>query len=216
MAISVSFCLLRRCVHGVASMPFGIKPRGDVGVERYARTMQWSDLITEQPELGKLAQRALIAPGVLLIGTIRGDGTVRISGVEPLIMDGWLWLSMLPDSMKARDLYRDPRLVVNSIITSPEPGAEIKLRSIAHAESAPAVQERYATTVASQLGWQPIAGRFALFAVSIEDVTYIGYDEDTGGQHVARWPAGIEYIRPATTPTSLGPPQSVRRLLTTA
>jgi hypothetical protein len=107
-------------------------------------------------------------------------------------------------------------LVVNSIITSPEPGAEIKLRSIAHAESAPAVQERYATTVASQLGWQPIAGRFALFAVSIEDVTYIGYDEDTGGQHVARWPAGIEYIRPATTPTSLGPPQSVRRLLTTA
>jgi len=44
-------------------------------------------------------------------------------------------------------------------------------------------------------------------------VTYIGYDADTSGQHVARWPAGLEYVRAAATPTSLGPPQPVRRLL---
>jgi hypothetical protein len=30
---------------------------------------------------------------------------------------------------------------------------------------------------------------------------------------VARWPAGVEYLRASTTPTSLGPPQPVRRLL---
>jgi hypothetical protein len=45
------------------------------------------------------------------------------------------------------------------------------------------------------------------------DVTYIGYDTETGAQHVVRWPGGAEYLRPSTTPTSLGPPQPVSRLL---
>src|SRR3954470_22831839 len=67
---------------------------------------------------------------------------------------------------------------------------------------------------AARLGWRPVVGRFTLFGVDIEEITYIGYDPDTGGQHVARWPAGVEYGRPATTPTSLGPPEPVRRLLT--
>lgn len=41
------------------------------------------------------------------------------------------------------------------------------------------------------------------------------FDADGKGQHVARWPADVEFIRPALTPTSLGPPQPVRRLLGT-
>ncbi len=53
----------------------------------------------------------------------------------------------------------------------------------------PRVHGRYAAAVASALGWQPIAGEFTLFVVQVRDVTYIGYDEDTRGQHVARWPA---------------------------
>ena len=175
--------------------------------------MQWSDLTSAQPALGKIAHEKLIGPGVLLVGTVRRDGSARISGVEPLIMDGQLWLSMMNDSMKARDLYREPRVVLNSIITSPEPATEIKLRCVARPESGRTVHERYATSVAGALGWRPVVGRFALFAVSIEELTYIGYDAPTQGQHVARWPSGVEYVRPATTPTSLGPQQAVRRLL---
>lgn len=175
--------------------------------------MEWSDLAAEQPVLAGLAHEKLIAPGVLLIGTIRRDGSVRISGVEPLIMEGRLWLSMLPDSMKARDLHRDPRLVLNSVVTSPEPGIEIKIRCTARPEVDRAIHDRYATTVANELGWWPVVGRFALFTIRIEDVTYIGYDADTHGQHVARWPSGTEYVRPATTPTSLAAPRPVRRLL---
>ena len=78
------------------------------------------------------------------------------------------------------------------------------------------VQERYAAAVADRIGWQPVVGRFTLFDVDIEELTYIAYDPETSGQHVARWPAGVEYVRPATTPTSLGPPQPVRRLLSPA
>jgi hypothetical protein len=50
-------------------------------------------------------------------------------------------------------------------------------------------------------------------AAEAPDVTYIGCDADASGQHVARWPASVEYVWPSATPTSLGPPQPVRRLL---
>jgi hypothetical protein len=175
--------------------------------------MRWSDISAQQPALGEIAQEKLIQPGVLLVGTIRRDGAARVSGVEPLIMDGELWLSMMRTSAKALDLDRDPRIVLNSIVTDPEGAAEIKVRGTAHAEDSRALQERYATAVATEIGWQPVVGQFALFRIDIDDVTYIGYDADTHGQHVAQWPSGLEYIRPATTPTSLGPRQPVSRLL---
>jgi hypothetical protein len=130
--------------------------------------MRWSEISARQPALGAVADRLLIEPRVLLAGTIRRDGTARISGVEPLVLDGDLWLSMMSGSAKSRDLGRDP----------------------------------------------PVAGQFTLFIVEVADVTYIGSGSGTGAQHVARWPSGEEYIRPQLTPTSLGAPQAVSRLLT--
>lgn len=175
--------------------------------------MKWSAIAASEPALGAVVFDKLIRPGVLLAGTIRRDGSARISGVEPLIMDGDLWLSMMRTSAKALDLARDPRILLHSIVTSPEPAAEVKVRGTVRAEDDHDMQQRYAAAVAAEIGWRPVAGEFTLFAVDVRDVTYIGYDTDTSGQHVARWPAGLEYVRPSTTPTSLGPPQPVRRLL---
>lgn len=56
-------------------------------------------------------------------------------------------------------------------------------------------------------------GEFTLFAVDITEVTYIGHDAGSNAQHVALWPADEEYLRPSLTPTSLGRPEPVRRLL---
>lgn len=178
--------------------------------------MRWSEIATREPALAAVAHDKLIAPGVLLVGTVRRDGSARISGVEPLVLEGRLWLSMMQASTKARDLQRDPRILLHSIVTGPEGAPEIKLRGTVREETGRPVQERYAAAVADRIGWQPVVGRFTLFDVDIEELTYIAYDPDTSGQHVARWPAGIEYVRPATTPTSLGPPQHVRRLLSPA
>jgi hypothetical protein len=175
--------------------------------------MRWSELAAHQPALAAAAHDQLIKPGVVLAGTTRRDGSARISGVEPLIMEGELWLSMMPTSAKAGDLRRDPRILVHSIITGPAPLAEIMIRGTARAQTAADVQRRYAAAVRARLGWQPVPGEFALFAVDITDVTFIGHDAGSNAQHVARWPAGEEYLRPSVTPTSLGPPQPVRRLL---
>ena len=80
--------------------------------------MRWDDLVRRQPRLAAIAAARLLEPGVVLVATIRRDGTPRLSPVEPLVLDGDLWLSMLWGSLKAGDLARDPRLLVHSIVTS--------------------------------------------------------------------------------------------------
>ena len=176
--------------------------------------VHWSEISARQPALAAVADRLLLEPGVLLIGTTRQDGTARISGVEPLVLDGDLWLSMMSDSAKNRDLARDPRIVLNSVVASPDPGEEIKVRGTARAVAEADRQERYAAAVREQIGWQPVAGQFALYVIEVADVTYIGFEPGTGAQHVARWPSGEEYIRPQLSPTRLANPQPVSRLLT--
>jgi hypothetical protein len=177
--------------------------------------MHWSDLEHGRPRLARLGHERLIAPGVLLVVTIRRDGTPRLSPVEPLLLDGDLWLSMMWQSTKARDLLRDPRVLVHSVITGPE-GAEgeFKVRGTALEQSDPDVQRRYADAVAASLDWAPEPGRFHLFAIDIAEVSYIRYDHASGDQHTAMWPPGREFIRRGTSATSVGEPEPVSDLIT--
>jgi hypothetical protein len=178
--------------------------------------MHWSDIEHAQHRLARLGHQRLIGPGVVLVATIRKDGTARLSAVEPLVMDGDLWLSMMQGSAKARDLLRDPRVLVHSIVTSREGAAgEFKVRGTARAEDDPGVHRRYADAVAASLGWSPTPGRFHLFAIDISQVSFISYQTATGDQHVAMWPPGREYIRRATSATSVGDPEPVSDLLET-
>ena len=62
---------------------------------------------------------------------------------------------------------------------------------------------------ANELGWEPIPGRFHLFAVDIDQITFISYDPVAESQHVAMWPPGREFMRPHDTATSLGDPEPV-------
>jgi Pyridoxamine 5'-phosphate oxidase len=176
--------------------------------------MHWSDFEHGQPQLAGLARQRLIEPGVLLVATIRRDGTPRLSPVEPMVMDGDLWLSMMWQSTKARDLMRDPRLLLHSVITNRDgTEGELKLRCTARAEDDRAVQRRYADTVAVTLGWDPDPGRFHLFAIDVEHVTFIRYDSASGDQFVAMWPPPREFVRHHTSATSVGDPEPVTGLL---
>jgi Pyridoxamine 5'-phosphate oxidase len=176
--------------------------------------MHWSDMERAQPRLARLAAERLIGPGVVLVATIRQDGTPRLSPVEPFVLDGDLLLSMMWQSAKARDLLRDPRILVHSVITSRD-GAEgeLKVRGTGHAQHDPAEQRAYAEAVATSLGWNPQPGRFHLFAVDVDEIAFITYDSATGDQHVAMWPPAREFIRRATTDTSLGAPEPVSDII---
>jgi hypothetical protein len=176
--------------------------------------MHWHEFAAQQPRLADLAMGRLAGPGVVLVGTIRRDGTPRVSPVEPLFWERDLWLSMMWGSHKARDIDRDPRILVHSIVTSRHgTEGECKVRGRAVAETDPGVQIGYADAVSSRLGWEPQPGRFHLFRIDVEDVTFIRYDDATGDQYVTRWPAGIESVRRATSPTSVGEPEPHADLL---
>ena len=52
------------------------------------------------------------------------------------------------------------------------------------------VRDGYSAEVRNRLGWEPTPGRFHLFSVDIQDVTFIRYEDASGDQFVTRWPAG--------------------------
>jgi hypothetical protein len=170
--------------------------------------MRWSEIERHQPGLAELGRKRLLDPGVVLVVTIRRDGTPRLSPVEPFVMDGALWLSMMWQSKKATDLLRDPRILLHSVITNRDGDeGEFKIRGTARAEYDAAVQRRYAQQVAQSLGWDPQVGSFHLFEVSAEHLAYIRYDPITEHQHVAMWPPAREFTRQHATATSLADPQ---------
>ncbi len=176
--------------------------------------MHWQEIVERQPRLAATAHSRLIEPGVVLVATLRRDGSPRLSPVEPFVLEGDLLLSMLWRSFKARDLLRDPRVLVHSIVTGRDGSdGELKVRGTACEERDPGRQGRYAEAVAAALGWRPEPGRFHLFSVDVSEVTFIRYDEPTGDQFVSSWPPPREFVRRGTSATSLGEPEPVSDLL---
>ena len=81
----------------------------------------WSAIEAEAPELSALAREFLDAFVHKTLATLRRDGSPRISGSEVIFAEGELWLGSMWQSLKARDLQRDPRFALHS--GSPDPDA---------------------------------------------------------------------------------------------
>jgi hypothetical protein len=82
---------------------------------------RWSEVERAAPELAAAAREFLDAGVHKTLATLRRDGSPRISGIEATIADGELWLGMMPASLKALDLRRDPRLALHSPTVEPGP-----------------------------------------------------------------------------------------------
>lgn len=175
--------------------------------------MRWSEVEARQPRLAAVGLERLRSPGVVLVGTVRADGTARITPVEPFFWEGELWLMMGLDSRKAKDLLRDPRVLVHSIVTSPDgKEGEYKLRGRAVLEDGAAVNEAVAAAVAHEKDYTPVPGTFHLFRVDVDDITFVRWRGDND-QYLTRWPAGVEELRRGTSATSNAPPEPYSELL---
>jgi len=152
--------------------------------------MTWEEFEAGAPELAELARAEFERHRLVLVGTLRKDGSPRISCVLPYVLDGELYLGMMWRSRKAVDLLRDSRLVLhNPISTNQGDEVEISLRGRAVEIDDEKTRRRY---VGSLSEWE---GRdFQLFSVDIESVGLIRYER--GEQHVKVWPAGTEFTRP--------------------
>ncbi len=76
---------------------------------------RWDDIVAADPDLTAHARRCFSVAKHSTLATLRRDGSPRISGTEvEFADDGELYLGMMPGSLKARDLRRDPRLALHS------------------------------------------------------------------------------------------------------
>jgi hypothetical protein len=81
--------------------------------------MRWDAFERACPEIARIARERFAADELVLVGTVRADGSARISPNEPDFAAGRLFVSMMWRSRKALDLLRDPRIAIHGPTADP-------------------------------------------------------------------------------------------------
>jgi hypothetical protein len=157
--------------------------------------VNWRDFQDAAPEIARLGKARLDQARVALLGTLRADGSPRISPVESYLTQGHLLFGAMAWSLKARDLRRDPRCVLHSAISGPDTGeGELKLYG-----RAVEADERLRDGCPD--GWW--AGRppdsACVFSLGIEEATFIDWDLERGEMTVRRWSPALGYRQSTRT-----------------
>lgn len=74
----------------------------------------WAAFVAAEPGLARVVEERFAAHTHHVLATVRRDGAPRTSGLEVRFLHGELWLGMMPGSVKARDLRRDPRFALQA------------------------------------------------------------------------------------------------------
>ncbi|MEV5282829.1 pyridoxamine 5'-phosphate oxidase family protein [Streptomyces sp. NPDC051994] len=133
----------------------------------------WSDFRGAEPEFADAVEARFKQYKHHVLATLRKDGSPRVTGLEVEFRDGELWLGMMPNSMKALDLLRDPRFAVQA---NPGPDAEmadgdVRVSGRAVEVIDPAVLARFASQVHPP---EP----FHLFRAELTEVVRTGVEND--------------------------------------
>lgn len=83
-------------------------------------TETWQMLQQQAPDLARAIESRLTANLHHILGTIRADGTPRLSGTEVEITPTQLRIGMMPDSRKLGDAERDPRFELHTAPLDPK------------------------------------------------------------------------------------------------
>ena len=81
-------------------------------------TLSWTEFEAAAPQIAGPGRELIERHDFVLIGTLTKDGSPRVNAVEAYIVDGHLLLNMMPRSLKALDLLRDPRIAVHTAVVS--------------------------------------------------------------------------------------------------
>jgi pyridoxamine 5'-phosphate oxidase-like protein len=147
----------------------------------------WAEFAAEQPDMAAFVQGRFAADRHALIATLRKDGSPRISGVEPDFTRGELWAGMMLDSLKSRDLRRDPRFALHCMSTtaSVTEAGDAKISGTAEfwTDKTDYLKELYERT-----GWMPDGGELDLFRFDVTEVVQLTVEGD--GMVVLSWHEG--------------------------
>ncbi|MEU2955100.1 pyridoxamine 5'-phosphate oxidase family protein [Streptomyces xanthochromogenes] len=133
----------------------------------------WSAFQQAEPQFAALAEARFKKYKHHVLGTLRKDGSPRVTGLEVDFRDGELLLGMMPGSMKALDLLRDPRF---SVQANPGPDAEMADGDVR--VSGRAVRVTDPAALASFVAQASPPEPFLLFRVEPTEVVYTGIEND--------------------------------------
>lgn len=146
--------------------------------------MTWGELETAAPALARLGRERLDATGLALLGTLRRDGSPRISPVEPFLAGGELLFGAMSRSGKSRDLVRDNRCALHSVVCDPDnPHGELKLYG--RAREVDDDELRNGVAGAWWVGRPREDAR--VFSLVVEQAAYITWDGERGLMTSRRW-----------------------------
>lgn len=157
--------------------------------------LRWADFEPAAPEVAARGHQLIERFRFVLAGTIRRDGTPRISPVEAHLVRGHLMLVMISGTLKARDLLRDQRIVVNSPVTdSDDPNVvEFKLRGRVVEIQEQGLRAATANAIEAASGWRPPDG-WHFFSIDVEAAAFIAWEN--GVMRMAHWhrDRGLEHV----------------------
>ena len=138
-------------------------------------SLRWAGFESAAPELAAQGRALIERFGFVLAGTIRADGTPRISPVAAHLVGGDLMLVMIPGTQKARDVLRDSRIVLQSPVTeAAEPGGEFKLWGHAAEVADDALLTATADTVETVSGWRP-PRTWLYLSIAVQAAAYLAW-----------------------------------------
>jgi hypothetical protein len=141
--------------------------------------MRWDAFERACPELARMARERFVKDDLVLVGTIRADGSPRISPNEPDFAAGRLFVSMMWRSRKALDLLRDPRVAVHSVPSDRmNPGGDVKLYGRVVDERDPEVRGAFREAIRARIDWAPDEPSYHCFSVDVESASYIRFGEE--------------------------------------
>ncbi len=153
--------------------------------------MNWGKFKKAAPKLASPAEKLFERSGVVLLGTVRKNGGPRISPVEFVFLAGELYLGMMPRSLKARDLLRDPRCTVHSAVADRmAKHGEFKLYGRARQVRGSQERKRYGLALKKKIGWNPEEGGipYHLFAIDVSTAAY--FRNQAHQRHLWLWRSG--------------------------
>jgi hypothetical protein len=150
-----------------------------------SRRLTWAELEQAAPEIAPQGRGLIERFQFVLVGTLTKDGSPRINPCEASIIDGHLLLNMIPRSLKALDLLRDPRDYVHAPVTAKEGSPEFKLGGHADVLADAALREKLDDLFWEMIEWRP-APDSHYFEILAERAAWVTYDT---GQTSIRWRA---------------------------
>jgi pyridoxamine 5'-phosphate oxidase-like protein len=150
------------------------------------QVVTWRGFAAEAPTVAAVATELFERFGFVFVGTIRADGSPRISAAEVHLVDGHLAFVMVAGSCKARDLQRDRRMVIQTPVTeAANPGSEFKLRGVAQPAD-PALREAITKAVHAKSGWRPQPS-WRFVDVGIHAASLLAWTPEAGDMILTRW-----------------------------